>query len=109
MGSNKIFWTASPPTLTFSPLHSLHRLLLVSGASSFSPHFHHRFIQFKWLNYLVLIGKSGGSYIYVVLPTTMCTCTFYGLARSMYVRGVAYVCGVANVFVFGGVPIFEMR
>ena len=34
---------------------------------------------------------------------TMCTCTFYGLARSMYVRGVAYVCGVANVFVFGGV------
>lgn len=51
----------------------------------------------------------GGSYIYVVLPTTMCTCTFYGLARSMYVRGVAYVCGVAYVFVFGGVPVFEMR
>ena len=40
---------------------------------------------------------------------TMCTCTFYGLARSMYVRGVAYVCGVAYVFVFGGVPVFEMR
>ena len=40
---------------------------------------------------------------------TMCTCTFYGLARSMYVRGVAYVCGVAYVFVFGGVPVFEIR
>ena len=33
-GQQQDFWTASPPTLTFSPLHSLHRLLLVSGASS---------------------------------------------------------------------------
>ena len=33
----------------------------------------------------------------------------FSLARSMYVRGVAYVCGVAYVFVFGGVPVFEMR
>src|SRR3954468_4209705 len=51
-----ILGSLSYPHSLSPPLHSLH-LLLVSGASSLSPHFHHRFIQIKWLNYLVLIGK----------------------------------------------------
>ena len=37
----------------------------------------------------------------------MCTCTFYGVARSMYVSGVAYVCGVAYMFVFAGTGILN--
>ena len=38
---------------------------------------------------------------YSRLTATTCTCTFYGLARSMY------VCGVAYTFVFAGTGIWN--